>query len=84
MHEFVFLAALDMGEDLLADRCLQPVLKRFPGSTRGQLLLGQWQEYKGQYAIQWATDILLRTYANRDPLTVKESTILPSPCTMSS
>lgn len=48
MHEFVFLAALDMGEDALADRCLQPVLKRFPGSTRGQLLLGQWQEYKGQ------------------------------------
>lgn len=47
MHEFIFLCALDLGEEQLADRCLQPVLKRFPGSTRGQLLLGQWQEYKG-------------------------------------
>lgn len=47
MHEFVFLSALDIGEDQLADRALQPVLARFPGSTRAQILLGQWHEYKG-------------------------------------
>ena len=47
MHESIFLAAIDMGDDQLADRALQPVLKRFPGSTRAKILLGQWQEYKG-------------------------------------
>jgi hypothetical protein len=47
MYEFIFLGALDAGNDTLIDGCIGPLMQKFPKGNRIRVLIGQWNEYRG-------------------------------------
>lgn len=49
LYETVFMAALDYGDDVLAAKCLQVLVKQFPGSSRVKRLLAMSEESKGLF-----------------------------------
>jgi tetratricopeptide (TPR) repeat protein len=49
IYEQIFVAALDVGDESLANACLLPLQKKFPESVRVQKLVGMLYEFKGEY-----------------------------------
>ena len=57
MYEFIFLSALDAGNDALIDGCIGPLMQKFPKGNRIRVLIGQWNEYRGilKWNFVWVT-----------------------------
>ncbi|TFJ88604.1 hypothetical protein NSK_000173 [Nannochloropsis salina CCMP1776] len=71
VYEQVFLAALDLGETLLAERALGLLRKQFPDSARVGRLVGMQAEAEGNYAVAAEVYKSLREAHPTDPVVWK-------------